>query len=102
MVAVEEEEVLDCVNAMLSHKNGGHGDQVHVVREFKCDPCDKMFQRAYNLKSHELAKHQMRRFQCLHCDSNYSTAHRLSLHVQRAHDEKMVKCNMCDYKAVSN
>mgnify|MGYP001184611480 CR=1 FL=1 len=72
----------------------------NVVGQFKCDPCDKTFRRAGNLKSHELSKHQMRRFQCKQCDSNYSLASTLSRHVQSVHERKRVECNMCDYKAL--
>ena len=49
--------------SMLPHKNSALGG---VVGQFKCDPCDKTFRTANNLKNHELTKHQMRRFQCMY------------------------------------
>ena len=107
-VVVHRKDIVEKLDNETAHKESlkaistlSHGDTIHAVGQFKCDPCDKTFRRAYNLKKHELAKHQMKRFQCKQCDSNYSLAYSLSLHVQSVHEGKMVECNMCDYKTAT-
>ena len=75
-----------------------HIKQVHVIGEYKCDICEKVFTNKHYLYKHKFTHRPMET--CPHCHKEYQ---RLSSHIERKHssttsDRKVHKCNECDMK----
>ena len=68
----------------------------HLVTDFKCTECNKMFQRAANLVNHMKLHSGVSTEICAHCNEGFSTKHQLKQHVVTNHFTDRMLCDFCD------
>ena len=79
---------------LTSHKKRMH----RLVKDFKCQGCDKEFAYSYHVKQHVRFVHpekETERLQCDSCDKSYYKSNHLKRHIETAHEGKRLKCDMC-------
>ena len=81
-----------------------HVRTVHKeAKEYKCDPCDKIFPTLVDFKIHKNTVHKGYKYKCNLCHQLYSTTDILQRHIAENHEDcnnengnKNYKCAMCN------
>ena len=68
---------------MFIHQSGGN------TSKFKCQYCDKCFQRSTTLKNHERTTHLgIKRFKCDLCGKQFGTKFNMKVHIEKIHNRE--------------
>jgi len=68
---------------MFIHQSGG------ATSKFKCQYCDKCFQRSTTLKNHERTTHLgIKRFKCELCGKQFGTKFNMKVHIEKIHNRE--------------
>ena len=93
---------------MRRHSRDVHGDAdkntdlvTEFCKPFKCDQCNKYFNRKDNLNVHKTSVHSSttkQRITCNHCDKTFSHSIYLNSHIaiKHSHVQPIFKCKQCD------
>ncbi|XP_038060779.1 zinc finger protein 91-like [Patiria miniata] len=74
-----------------------HGHTHSTVRTFQCDICGTQVKTKGNLKEHMRCVHtEERAYKCEICQKAFNRSHRLTLHMMMHRDERPHKCHLCD------
>ena len=66
------------------------------LRKYKCNECNKSFQKNDSLKHHMEGVHQkLKFFQCKDCENSFSKGEKFMKHMSKVHPFLLFKCNYC-------
>ncbi|XP_022085829.1 uncharacterized protein LOC110976663 [Acanthaster planci] len=81
-----------CKSALLAHEHS-HS----TARTFQCDICGTRVKTKGNLKEHMICVHTDKRaYKCEICQKTFNRSHRLTLHMMMHRDERPHKCHLCE------
>ena len=76
--------------------------QSPLKRKYKCDECEYLTPRPFDLRKHKEIKHIGIRYPCNKCEFYASTRGNLKVHIESMHDCIRYPCDQCDYIAAKS
>ena len=101
-------EVQDCAASfflkklLLEHMQSSHGEEKDSVTRFKCEQCDKIFDRKDRLKVHGIKHSQEKNYLCTLCPKRFKNMDSLRLHKKRHNGDEDFKCEHCEKRYVAS
>ena len=96
-----KEEPVDDDNWNISNSNEDDNQSCADLSkpEYKCDVCDKVFNKRPSMMLHKKVKHEGVRYACDQCDYQATQMTSLKTHKKSKHEGVKHKCDQCDYTA---
>ena len=89
---------------LVEHMQSAHGEMKDnmAAARFKCERCDKIFDRKSGLKIHGIKHSQDKNFSCAVCPKRFKNRDSLRLHKKRHDGVEDFKCEYCDRRYVAS
>ena len=89
---------------LVEHMQRVHGEEKDnmAAARFKCEHCDKIFDRKSGLKIHGIKHSQDKNFLCVLCPKRFKNRDSLRLHKKRHNGVEDFKCEYCDRRYVAS
>ena len=86
------------------HMQSAHGEEKDncTVTRFKCEHCDKIFDRKSGLKIHGIKHSQEKNFLCTLCPKRFKNRDSLRLHKKRHNGDEDFECEYCNRRYVAS
>ena len=86
------------------HMKSVHGEEKDnwIGMRFKCEHCDKIFDRKWGLKIHAIKHSQEKNFLCALCPKRFKNRDSLRLHKKRHNGDEDFECEHCDRRYVAS